>query len=106
MIVGELHPSERAMDEAMARLASLTTAMIAARATAGVSAVVGQEAFDRVGEAMALLFQARSRLLDAHQRLNEARIEVGLGAVAFGPPDECPEPKKVLTGVGNLRVAA
>jgi hypothetical protein len=84
MVARQLSPAEAAIDTAMTSLAALTTAMLAARAEANLSHCVAQEAFDNIGEATALLFKVRSKVIDAHQSLHQAQADIGLREVSFG----------------------
>jgi hypothetical protein len=85
MVAQQLAPAEADIDTAMTSLAALTTAMLAARAKANVSHCVGQDAFDNLGEATALLFKARSKVIDAHHSLHQAQTDIGLRELSFGP---------------------
>jgi hypothetical protein len=85
LVAEHLGPAEADIDLAMGSLAALTTALLTARAEANLSPCVGQDAFNSVGEATALLFQARSKLVDAHHCLHQVQKEVGLRETSFGP---------------------
>ena len=90
MVAGSLATAEADIERALASVAALTTTMLNARTVAKLSPVVGQEAFSRIGETATLLFQAQNRVVDAHRALNDTRGEIGLGAKALGPFQECP----------------
>jgi hypothetical protein len=85
MVARQLTPAEADIDTAMTSLAALTTAMLAARAEANLSHCVAQDAFDDIGEATALLFKVRSKVIDAHQNLHQAQTDIGLREMSFGP---------------------
>jgi hypothetical protein len=85
MVARQLTPAEADIDTAMTSLAALTTAMLAARAEANLSHCIGQDAFDDIGEATALLFKVRSKVIDAHQCLHQAQTDIGLRELSFGP---------------------
>ena len=85
MVAQQLAPAEADIDTAMTSLAALTTAMLAARADANLSPCVAQDAFDDIGEATALLFKARSKVIDAHHSLHQAQTDIGLRELSFGP---------------------
>jgi hypothetical protein len=89
-VASQLIPTEAAIDHAVAQISALTTAMLSARVEAELSAVVGQHAFDHIGEATRMLFQARSHIVQAHQHLAETKIEIGLRTVSFGSASGCP----------------
>jgi hypothetical protein len=84
MVARQLTPAEADIDTAMTSLAALTTAMLAARAEASLSHCVGQDAFDDIGEATALLFKVRSKVIDAHHNLHQAQTDIGLREMSFG----------------------
>ena len=84
MVAQQLAPAEADIDTAMTSLAALTTAMLAARADANLSPCVAQDAFDNIGEATALLFKARSKVIDAHHSLHQAQADIGLRELSFG----------------------
>jgi hypothetical protein len=84
MVARQLIPAEADIDTAMTSLAALTTVMLAARSEANLSACVAQDAFDNIGEATALLFKVRSKIIDAHHSLHQAQTDVGLREMSFG----------------------
>jgi hypothetical protein len=92
-VASQLIPTETAIDDAVAQISALTTVMLSARVEAELSAVVGQSAFDHVGEATRMLFQARSHIVQAHQHLAETKIQIGLRTVGLGDGTECPPMK-------------
>ncbi|UVO53049.1 hypothetical protein [Sphingomonas sp. SUN039] len=104
-VAQSLATAEGDFDRAMGSLAALTTALLNARAMTGLSPVIGQSAFDRIGESTALMFQARSRIIDAHHCLNATRAEINLPATAFGPWQDCPPPS-AAEGRTVLKIAA
>jgi hypothetical protein len=85
IVADHLGPAEADIDSAMTSLAALTTALLTARAEANLSHCIGQEAFNNVGEATALLFQVRSKIVDAHQCLHQVQKDIGLRETSFGP---------------------
>lgn len=89
-VVQSLHAAEDAIDVALARAAELNGTLVTARTDAGLSALVGQEAFEVAASAFAALARARCDIVEAHKRLSETKIQVGLRTVAFG--DSLPKP--------------
>lgn len=85
MVARQLSPAEADIDAAMTSLAALTTAMLAARVDANLSPCIAQDAFNNVGEATALLFKVRSKIIDAHNSLHQAQTDIGLREMSFGP---------------------
>ncbi len=58
--------------------------MPVARTDAGLSALFGQEAVERLTDTIAALTQARRGIVETHKELAEVRIQIGLGAVMSG----------------------
>ncbi len=75
---------ENAIDEALICASAMTIALPAARKRAKVSAVVGQDVTQLTGEALAALFSARSKIIEAHNELTNVRDELGLKTFASG----------------------
>ena len=91
MVVEHLGPAEEDVDNAISSLMALSVAMMSAINSAKLPHVLAQGAFDSLGEAVALMFQARSKVIDTHHRLNAAKDEIGLRAVSFGTWQSCPK---------------
>ena len=85
-----LFAAEEAIDAALARTAELNGTMVSARTDAKLSALVCQDAFEVSASAFAALARARCDIVEAHKRLSEAKIQVGLRTIAFG--DSLPKP--------------
>lgn len=83
-VAESLFAAEDAIDAALARAAELSTAIVTARKDANLSAIVGQEAFEVAASAFASIARARGDIVEAHKRLSETQIQIGLGAIAFG----------------------
>jgi hypothetical protein len=107
MVARQLSPAEADIDTAMASLSALMTAMLAARAEANLSPCVGQEAFDNVGEATALLFKARSKVIDAHLSLHQVQADIGLAQRYFGTSQgSLAEAEQAMLGPNVIAMAA
>ena len=91
-VAEQLTPAEVDVDNAISSLMALSVSMMSAITDAHLSRVLGKDAFDSLGEAVALMFQARGRLMNTHDSLNIARMQIGLEAVSFGPWQDCPPP--------------
>jgi hypothetical protein len=89
-VVKSLYAAEDAIDAALACAAELNSTLVNARREAGVSALVGQEAFEVAASAFAALARARCDIVETHKRLSETKIQVGLRTVAIG--DGVPKP--------------
>lgn len=105
-VTTHLIDAERALDQALEKVALLTAAMSSARISANLSAVTAHEAFTRVTTATQFVGQARSQLALSHIDLNAAKTEIGLREVNFGGGMGCP-PLAEVSGneVVRLRVA-
>ena len=92
-VAESLFAAEEAIDAALARAAELNSTLVTARTEAGLSALVGQDAFEVSASAFAALARARCDIVETHKRLSEAKIQVGLRTVSVGdgapkPPEE------------------
>ena len=85
-VAASLFEAEAAIDVALAKAAALAGIMPGLRAEAGLSALIGQGAVERAGEAFASLAAARRAICETHMELSIAQKQMGLGAVAFGDP--------------------
>jgi hypothetical protein len=89
-VAEQLIPTEANIDSAIASLMSLSTTLMTAHEEANLSRMVSREAFDSLGEAVALMFQVRGKLLETHNRLTATREQIGLRTVGFGAWQSCP----------------
>ena len=85
-----LFSAEAAIDAALNKTAALAAAMPAVRSDAGLSALFGQDAVERISETIAALAQARRGIVETHKELAVVKGQIGLGAVAFGSADKPP----------------
>ena len=83
-IAAELLATETAIDAALAQVGRLATALPTARSTAGLSAVVGQNAMERAGQTLSALLQARRGIVETHNELSTVRDQIGLRTYAAG----------------------
>jgi hypothetical protein len=90
-VVASLYAAEDAIDAALARAAELNATLVMARGEAQVSALMGQEAFEVAASAFASLARARCDIVEAHKRLSETKVQMGLRTLSFG--DEMPKPE-------------
>lgn len=83
----EIKTTEAAIDDALVSLGRLAGKLVAARRDFDVELDVGAKAFDRIGEATALICQTRSKVLGVHSVLSDVREtapgfrEMGFGAL-------------------------
>jgi hypothetical protein len=89
-VAGQLVPTEAGIDNTIASLMALSTTLMTAHEEANLSRVVSKEAFDSLGQAVALMFQVRSKVLEAHGHLVDTRDKIGLRTVGFGTWQSCP----------------
>jgi hypothetical protein len=83
-IANRLMSAEEAIDAALSAVAELSGYLPVARCEAGLSAVVGQNAFEGTAETMAALVRARRHIVETHHSLAETKDQIGLRAVALG----------------------
>ena len=99
----KLYGAEHAVDDSLAKMNDLMTAMIKARLELGMAATVGNEALNKTGEAINALLAARTAAVAAHAELSVLQEQFGIRLVGIGP-----ELKDAITGVAadNDRHAA
>ena len=85
-----LFAAEEALDEAIRKMGDLIGYMPAARASANLSAVVGQDAIAEAAETLSAMVGAREHLVATHHRLAEVRDQIGLQAMGMGSTDMKP----------------
>jgi hypothetical protein len=90
-VAEQLIPTEADIDNAIASLMALSTTLMTAHEEANLSRMVSRGAFESLGEAVALMFQVRGKLLETHNRLTETREQIGLRTVGFGAWQSCPK---------------
>lgn len=88
-----LFAAEEAIDAALARTAELNGTMVTARSEASLSALVCQDAFEVSASAFAALARARCDIVEAHKRLSETKIQIGLRELAIGELGKPPSAK-------------
>lgn len=84
IIAEKLFAVETAIDDALISAGELTAAVPAARRRARVSAVVGQDAVELTGQALAALYEARAKIVAAHHAFAAVQVDVGLGSRMSG----------------------
>ena len=83
-VAGALYEAEAALDIALAAAAKLNAVLPTARASAKISPVIGQDAFECAGATFAALVQARHSLVETHGKLDAVKAEIGLRELAMG----------------------
>ncbi|HEX8621024.1 MAG TPA: hypothetical protein VF718_03565 [Allosphingosinicella sp.] len=89
-VAESLFAAEEAIDAALARVAELNGTLATARIEAKLSAVVAQDAFEGAASAFAALARARYDIVETHNRLSEAKVQIGLRTVAIGDQGKPP----------------
>ena len=83
-VAAGLFEAEAAIDAALNKTAALAATMPSVRADAGLSALFGQDAVERISETIAALTKARRGIVETHKELAVVKSQIGLGAVAYG----------------------
>ena len=78
-ITTDLHDAEKAIDEAIIKIAKLAVTLPTARFDTNMSAIVGQDAVGKVTQAVAAAGTVRQMLAEAHVALSETQKQVGAG---------------------------
>lgn len=102
-VAESLFAAEEAIDAALARTAELSATIVTARTGANLSAMVGHDAFQVAASAFAALARARCDIIETHQRLDEAKTQIGLRTMSVG--DFGPKPTG-LSGTSHLTAVA
>ncbi|WP_269714726.1 hypothetical protein [Caulobacter sp. NIBR2454] len=87
-IAQDLFAAEAAIDAAYAATATLAATLADGRVRAKLSAVIGQDAFDKISQVMVRQAEVRGVMIQAHHALAQAQTDIGLRHVAFGFPDK------------------
>jgi hypothetical protein len=83
-----LFNAEAGIDSAYGLTADLASQLSQIRVKAGLSATVGQDAFDSVTSALAALSTARREIVKAHRELDAVKTRIGCRTVASGGMDK------------------
>ncbi len=106
-VAGDLHATEKAVDDAITQATTLVQSMIGGRTALNISPVAGTGAQAKAMEAITALGVAREAMVSCHAELQRDHRRLGWGVYAVGPIEkgndwETPigsQPK------GHLRVA-
>ncbi|RSB47725.1 MULTISPECIES: hypothetical protein [Brevundimonas] len=102
-VAGDLHATEKAIDDAIVQATSLVQSMIGARSALSVSAVAASASQTKAMESIAALSAAREAIVACHNEMAKDHRRLGYGTYAAGPlakPDEWDS-----RPMGHLRVA-
>ncbi|VAV92256.1 hypothetical protein MNBD_ALPHA04-1947 [hydrothermal vent metagenome] len=83
-LASRLFETEKAIDEAISKMADLAGYMPVARNNAKIAAVVGQDAMSHAAQVLTTLIGARGEIVETHQLLAAARDQIGLRTTALG----------------------
>lgn len=83
-VANKMWATEKAVDAAIAESAGLLTGLMDAREELRLSATVAADASAKIAEAIAILSQARSALVAAHQELDETKLRLGVRTKLVG----------------------
>lgn len=83
-VANKLFSTEKSIDAAIAESAALLTGLMAAREELRLSATVGDTTSAKIVEAMSLLAQARTAMVQAHQELDQLKLRVGIRTKLIG----------------------
>jgi len=93
--------TERAIDDAISKMAELTGYMPIARNSANLSAIVGQDAISQAAVTLSTLIGARGQIVETHNRLADARDQIGLRETAIGGGEDKPP---IVQGFSELEL--
>jgi hypothetical protein len=83
-VANKLFSTEKAVDAAIAEAATLLTGLMDAREELRLSATVGATTSAKIVEAMSLLSQARTSMVEAHHELDSLKLRVGIRTKMIG----------------------
>lgn len=84
----KLWAAENSIDTAIADASKLMVEMVEARQALRVSSTVDAKCSAKVVEAMALLSQARTAMVEAHDEMTEVKLRLGVRAKMIGAFDK------------------
>lgn len=98
----QLLVAEEALERALMETAALGSLLGRLRIEGGLSAVIGQDAFEEISDTIAGLTKARRSMVNTHAHLNDVRVQIGCRTVAIGAED-CPDPPSAqITGANQF----
>lgn len=102
----QLIAAERAIDAAVAAVATLTATMPTVTQQAKVGTHVMQESLMHVMETCQQLVKARTNILRTHKAMRAAQVDMGMGEVALGDMSYCNKAEFTNPEVGFRGLAA
>jgi hypothetical protein len=83
-VADQLFALEAAIDAALISASTLTAALPQARNKLKISAVIGQDAINKVAKGLSALVDARQAVVEAHHHLAETKDKLGLREYSMG----------------------
>ncbi len=105
-LANRLFETEGAIDDAITKMAELAGYMPVARSSANLSAVVGQDAIVQAAQTLAALVDARGQIVETHNKLANARDQIGLREMAMGGKNDKPNLAQVSKTLELVEKAA
>lgn len=91
-LASDLFQAEASQDEAVSRLGRLAQSLTRSRREAGLSATVGQAAFDALAEAVAAQVGAQRAMVALHEALAEVKRNTSYRGVRMGGMEKLDDP--------------
>lgn len=98
----KLVSAEDALDNAMMEAAGLMADLLQARKDLNLSVIAGDKGHAKLVQAMALMAEARTAMVDAHKELGEMKLRLGVRTKLAGI-DHADKDVPVPTGSKELR---
>ncbi len=98
--------AEHGQDQSIDRLGRLAQALTRGRRAAGLSATVGQPAFDALARAMAAQVEAQKAMVDLHEALAQVKGATRFRNIRLGGLDKLDEDVPRVTGLTLVDRAA
>ena len=91
-LASDLFPAETSQDEAVNQLGRLAQSMTLSRRAAGLSATVGQAAFDALAEAVTAQIGAQRAMVALHEALAEVKRNTAYRGIRMGGLEKADRP--------------
>ncbi|WP_287104822.1 hypothetical protein [Brevundimonas sp.] len=101
-----LHLAEAGQDQSINRLGKLAQALTRSRKEAGLSATVGQPAFNALARAMAAQIEAQEAMVELHHALAEVKAHTKFRSVRLGGLEKEEDPVPRITRLAVVKDAA
>lgn len=98
-LANDLFQAEASQDEAVSRLGRLAQSLTRSRREAGLSATVGQAAFDALADAVTAQIRAQRAMVALHEALAEVKQNSPYRSVRLGGLEKSDQPVPRPTGL-------